>query len=434
MTELNAGANAALPSSSISVLVEGDLDLTALVVSADGKVASDADMVFFNQPSAPGLSLSGRTLTADLSALRPGADKVVLAASPEAEGATLGSLAAPTVRVSSGGTEVASFSAAGLTSQSVVVLVELYQRAGAWKVRAVGAGYDSGLAGLAQDFGVSVDSDDAGSADAASTPSTSAPTAPPTTPPAPAISLAKKRVLDLEKKLESNPKMLDLVKTAGVSLAKKGLSEHTARVVLCLDVSGSMSDEYRTGAVQALVERVAALGLRFDDDGQIEVYLFGERASRFGSVGIEQVATVGRDVYATGLQYGTRYGAVLELVLEDHRAHGPRANDVPTLVLFVTDGQTQDRKLTEETIRALADEAVFVQFMGIGRESSSEFAFLRKLDDLKGRRLDNADFFAMTADEINGRRALSDDEVFSKLTNEYPKWVEQAKSAGVITA
>ncbi|MFD3729604.1 TerD family protein [Streptomyces sp. NPDC058671] len=41
--------------------------------------------------------------------------------------------------------------------ETVVVLAEVYRRGDGWKIRAVGQGYASGLAGLATDYGVDVD-------------------------------------------------------------------------------------------------------------------------------------------------------------------------------------------------------------------------------------------------------------------------------------
>jgi uncharacterized protein YkwD len=57
-----------------------------------------------------------------------------------------------------------------MPTQTVALLVEVYRRAGAWRVRAVGQGYADGLAGLARDFGVEVAEDaPAGSGGPAST-------------------------------------------------------------------------------------------------------------------------------------------------------------------------------------------------------------------------------------------------------------------------
>mgnify|MGYP003443787170 FL=1 len=58
--------------------------------------------------------------------------------------------------------------------------------------------------------------------------------------------------------------------------------------------------------------------------------------------------------------------------------------------------------------------------MGIG--PTGAFEFLEKLDDLRGRYLDNADFFS-----VKSPQELSDEQLFARLMNEYPKWLAQAK-------
>ncbi len=116
---------------------------------------SDADMVFFNQPAAAGLRLVGRTLEVDLAAVRAGVGKLVLVVAPEQQGATFAGIAT-SVLIEHDGEQV-RFAPAHLVSETVAVIAEVYPRGGAWKVRAVGQGYDAGLAGLARDFGIDVE-------------------------------------------------------------------------------------------------------------------------------------------------------------------------------------------------------------------------------------------------------------------------------------
>jgi hypothetical protein len=67
---------------------------------------------------------------------------------------------APRLTITQSTSKAISFTPPNFTSgETVVVLVELYQRNNAWKVRAVGQGYASGLAGLATDYGVNVEDD-----------------------------------------------------------------------------------------------------------------------------------------------------------------------------------------------------------------------------------------------------------------------------------
>lgn len=153
---LAPGQNCPLIGTRVTVTVTGPLDLTALVLNESGVVSGDADMVFFNQPRGSGVVLEGRTLVLDLGSLRPGAARVALVASPEVEGAAFSEVGPVTLTASHGGGEL-SFAPAGVGSETAMVLCEVYLRAGSWKLRAVGQGYASGLAGVATDFGIEVD-------------------------------------------------------------------------------------------------------------------------------------------------------------------------------------------------------------------------------------------------------------------------------------
>ncbi|WP_030160413.1 TerD family protein [Streptomyces sp. NRRL S-244] len=140
------------------------LDVSGLLLAADGKVRSDADFIFYNQPSGPGVSYrSGGgaapdSITVDTGALPPGIERIVVTASPDAAGQTFqGIEPTATVRHAETGAVIASFTPPQLGAETALVVVEVYQRGGVWKVRAVGQGYANGLAGIATDFGVSVD-------------------------------------------------------------------------------------------------------------------------------------------------------------------------------------------------------------------------------------------------------------------------------------
>ncbi|HLS78683.1 MAG TPA: TerD family protein, partial [Nocardia sp.] len=200
------GANVAVPMSAVRIELGWqsgpgvpDADASALLL-AGGKVRSDNDFVFYNQPAHPSGAVrhegkqQGPTvldvLSVQLSSVEPQIETIVIAAS--ADGGTFGQVPGLYVRVldAASGAEVARFDSTGATTETAFVLGELYRRQGAWKFRAVGQGYDSGLAGLATDFGISVD-EPATPQPAPSQPATSqpAPSQPPQqqfTPPPPA--------------------------------------------------------------------------------------------------------------------------------------------------------------------------------------------------------------------------------------------------------
>jgi tellurite resistance protein TerA len=168
-----------------------DVDASALLLMS-GKVRSDADFVFYNQAvhSSGAVRHEGKrtagdtvtdSLTVDLGRVEPAIETVVLAAS--ADGGTFGRVPGLFIRVldASGGAEIARFDSEDASVETAFVLGELYRRQGGWKFRAVGQGYDSGLAGLATDFGISVDEPQQAPA-----PAPAAVPAPPAAPPAPA--------------------------------------------------------------------------------------------------------------------------------------------------------------------------------------------------------------------------------------------------------
>lgn len=177
-----------------------DADASALVL-AGGKVRSDGDFVFYNQPahSSGAVRHEGKrvdggrvtdTLLVDLARVEPAVETVVLAAS--ADGGTFAQIPELYIEVRDAArdTVAARFDSSGATVETAFVLGEFYRRQGTWKFRAVGQGYDSGLEGLARDFGITVDEPQHAAPPAAAPPAplpatVPPPVAPPATVPPP---------------------------------------------------------------------------------------------------------------------------------------------------------------------------------------------------------------------------------------------------------
>ncbi|HLS75514.1 MAG TPA: TerD family protein [Nocardia sp.] len=161
--ELVKGANAPVGAGEVRVAVAAStpVDVAALLLTESGKVRSDADFVFYNQPSAPGVDVLPPNAVRIVPASVPAdIEKVVVTASLDGSGpANWGQAGALRITVSDNttGAELAAFTPTGLGAETALIAVELYRRQGAWKVRAVGQGYANGLAGIATDFGISVD-------------------------------------------------------------------------------------------------------------------------------------------------------------------------------------------------------------------------------------------------------------------------------------
>lgn len=160
-TTLVKGQNGPLSAPTVEITVDLATagDLSALLVTDSGKVRTDADFVFYNQPSGPGVTLQPGagigTLSISLAAVP--ADISQVRAVITLENGTFGAVAPPVARVSAGGQPLYEYRIDGLSSESIVIALEVYRRGGDWKVRAVGQGYAGGFAALVTDHGVSVD-------------------------------------------------------------------------------------------------------------------------------------------------------------------------------------------------------------------------------------------------------------------------------------
>ncbi|MHC5702679.1 TerD family protein [Streptomyces sp. PKU-MA01144] len=190
MHEMIKGSNVALAALSentgsviaslswVSPTGEGDADVSVLLLDGNGKVRSDDDFYFYNNPVAAdgSVQLLGKTPTEsgdedrisfDLTAVPSVIDRIVVAAS-RYEGAGFGELEDLKVTLADGGGEsLLGFAIDDAGTESAFIFGELYRRGAEWKFRAVGQGYDTGLAGLASDFGVDIE-DDAGAEQALS--------------------------------------------------------------------------------------------------------------------------------------------------------------------------------------------------------------------------------------------------------------------------
>ncbi|MET7355430.1 VWA domain-containing protein [Streptomyces mirabilis] len=483
-TSMSKGANLPVAAGAVRAVLgwrggagAPDADASALLLGPGGRVRDDGDFVFYNQPQhASGAvrhlgkqrdgAATTDTVEVDLRALEPEIERVVLCAS--ADGGTFGGLSGLTLRLLDAGNqqEIACFEMEA-TTETAFIGGELYLRGGRWKFRAVGQGYASGLAGLASDFGISVESDGAGASGpepavspggtatvspalpptGSRTAASSAPGAPPA-PPAPPVSPASSpRLSKGEERLPVDMrKRLSLRKEqVAVSLRKHGAEGVTARVVLILDASGSMSFLYSKGVVADVVERMAAVAAQLDDDGVMQAWTFASHAARLPDLSLGELpewlelhVRVGElslfrrsnkprkgllpgqvDMRSVGIQNEEQKAiAEVRTYVREHPAVDP------TLVLFFSDGGVYRNKAIEQELRAAVEEPIFWQFVGLGR---SNYGVLERFDTLPGRRVDNVGFFAV--DDIS---VVPDPELYDRLLSQFPAWMTAARGLGII--
>ncbi|MFD0901786.1 TerD family protein [Actinomadura sediminis] len=152
-----------------------DLDASALMLGASGKVLSDRHFVFFNNLASPdgsvehtGDNLTGEgegddeVVNVDLTGVPPECERIVFPVSiydADNRHQNFGQVRNAFIRIvnRADGAELARFDLTeDASTETAMVFGELYRHNDEWKFRAVGQGYASGLAGIAMDFGVNV--------------------------------------------------------------------------------------------------------------------------------------------------------------------------------------------------------------------------------------------------------------------------------------
>ncbi len=231
----------------------------------------------------------------------------------------------------------------------------------------------------------------------------------------------EKHVINLSKSV------IDLSKKSGVDLGAT-----SAKVVVVLDYSGSMSMLYHDGTIQKTLDKLVPLGLTFDDNGSIDVYLFQNSYRKMEDMNLSNYedyvkTVVDKSGYSMG---GTEYAPVLKAIIlgGSHKEGGFLGfgaktvvdnaivdSGDPTFIIFITDGENADKSATDEVIRQCSEMNVFIQFIGIGRE---RFKYLMSLDDMPGRKRDNTGFSKM--EDLN---KATDKELYTNVLEQFSGWL-----------
>ena len=152
-----------------------DLDASAFLLSAGGKVRSSADFIFYNQMTSTDGAVShtgdNRTgegdgddeaIKVDLSKVSPDVDTIAITVTiheAETRRQSFGQVANAFIRVVNDqtGNEVVRYDLSeDYSTETAMVFGELYRRNGEWKFRAVGQGYNGGLGAMCAQYGVNL--------------------------------------------------------------------------------------------------------------------------------------------------------------------------------------------------------------------------------------------------------------------------------------
>lgn len=457
-----------------------DIDASAFMLGAGGKIPDERYFVFYNNVRSLDGSLhhlgdrkigesegDSETIDVDFNKISPAIQEIIFIVTihqGQAKKQNFSQIKNAFIRIynSETGSEVAGYNLTENFSQETAVeFGRLYKKDGNWKFQAVGQGYNAGLQSFVDKYYVETEQANHQQATNLKNPEVAASELAPTLlttpelviPPLAVTELSTPKVsqktsrIALEKKLEEKaPHIFNLAKKVDISLKKANLTNHDAKVALCLDISVSMSSLYNSEKIQRLAEKILALGCRFDDNGSIDIFLFGINPYNPGEMTIDNFQNfLDRLLKRYSLEGGTYYGRVMDEIRNFYfpnprggRRNAPIRAEKPVYVMFVTDGETADESDTKQQLQWSSYEPIFWQFMAIGksqkdaktkgiggwfsRATASDFSFLEQLDAMGDRYLDNADFFSVEDPEI-----ISDEELYDLLTAEYPNWVKSAR-------
>ncbi|MCF2150633.1 TerD family protein [Desmonostoc muscorum LEGE 12446] len=424
-----------------------DIDASVFMLGADGKIPDEKYFVFYNnlQSLDGSLKHSGdnrtgegngddETIYVDLAKVNPAIQEIVFVVTihqGQENNQNFSQIKNAFIKIYNheNRNSLARYNLREAFSQETALeFGRLYKKDEQWRFQAVGEGYSSGLQSFVDKYIVETKQEGKKEDEKEK--------------------YKNSEKIALDKKLEQEaPHIFNLAKKADISLQKVNLTNHQAKVVLCLDISGSMSSLYSSGKIQRLAEKILALGCRFDDNASIDIFLFGAKAHNVGEMTIENFKSFIQNLLQKyPLEGGTYYGQAINMIRKFYFPISKKSSqsnivslNKPVYVMFVTDGATSDESQTQQYLKESSYEPIFWQFMAIGKSrkdvkkkgilgwlsqvNTSDFSFLERLDEIGDRYLDNSDFFSLEDPEN-----VADQELYDLLMTEYPNWVKLAKT------
>ena len=393
-----------------------NIDVSAFMVTEQGKVRGDSDFIFYSQKesecSSVKLSETMDSIGINLPKVPNEINRIILALTIDT-GQNFGQLSETLLSVFADNSEIVNFSLLDTESkETAMILCEIYRHSSGWKIRAVGQGFAGGLDPLARNYGVNLSDDE------------------PEVVPAPAVPPKLSLVKLLEKEA---PALVNLAKKATISLEKNKLTGVVARVGVVIDASGSMlgwtgGGQYGKGHVQQAFNMICPLAAYFDDDQKYEAWAYSGKPYPLPDVTLANysdfinTANGGYKKWSDhGMFGGNNEVAMMKAIIEYYKG-----TTLPVFIVFITDGGVGNASEIKKLLIESSSMPIFWQFAGIG---GSGYGVLEELDTMPGRVVDNAGFFKL--ESIN---QLPEEQVYDRLLGEFPLWIKAAKEKGILPA
>lgn len=229
--------------------------------------------------------------------------------------------------------------------------------------------------------------------------------------------------ISLEKKAEK----------VGILLEKKGINvAPTLRVGIAIDISGSMDMRphliYSSGKLQAAFDQIMGVAVKFDDNGELDVFQFNTDCEYVGTSTPENHANyIKENIRISG---GTNYSPIVEEALDfffspkqtktsgGFLGFGKKtvvepADETPVLMIVLTDGEPNDRSTTMTVLKQSQSRPIYWHFVGIGG-TKDDFTAIAHL----------ADALPNVGEVYLPRIDMTDDEIYEQvICDELVEWV-----------
>lgn len=291
-----------------------------------------------------------------------------------------------------------NFSGENFNEEKALIIAEIYLKQ-VWRLGIISQGFKNGLNSLLGQYGAKLED---------------------------IVIVKSEPKISVEKRLEKKaPQLINLVKKVDIQLKKSNLNNTMARVAFVLDASGSMSVQYSSGNVQAVLERIMALAIRFDDNEELESWAYADKYRQLDNINIDNITGyINSLTQKKGGFWSTIFSGIIQdlgiannepPVMEDVFNYY-KNTDIPAFIIFISDGGIYREKEIAKILINTSKYPIFWQFVGLG---GSNYGVLERLDSLKGRVIDNANFFP-----IDDFKTVTDEKLYERLLSEFPQWLK----------
>ena len=391
-------------------------DFVCFGVDSANKLSDDRYMVFYNQIKSPNGEITynkisaGAEFSIKLNSLPNNIQKLVFTASIDGKG-TMGEISSHNFSIEQGNREkvTAQFNGKDFSKEKAITSFEIYRKNG-WRFNIIAKGFNGGLDSLLEFYGG--ENSDKKEVKTEVKPQIQPEIKPIIKQEEPIVKIS------LEKKIQENaPKLISLIKPLVIELKKRNLENTIARVGLVLDISGSMDRSYKNGTVQEIVNKILPIAVQFDDDGELDFWYYAEQSQQRPSINMknyESAVPQDWEDLMDSLGYINNEPVVMEKIIKEYEN-----SKIPAYVIFVTDGGIYEETKIKQLLIKASKLPIFWQFVGV---SGADYGILEQLDNMDGRYIDNANFFA-----LDDFRSVPNSELYSRLLNEFPSWLKEAK-------